>query len=388
MSEVASDSGSMWAFIFGGNWVALGILLLLMVMSAVSWAIIIVKWLQLRQVRAENAYFLAYFRGEHPLAEIAAMARKLPASSLARMFLEGNQEIASFRQAMEKSTNPSDARERLLNSLSRRLESVYNQQSELLEARLPLATSPDLNQSSPTISARREIQMSEVASDSGSMWAFIFGGNWVALGILLLLMVMSAVSWAIIIVKWLQLRQVRAENAYFLAYFRGEHPLAEIAAMARKLPASSLARMFLEGNQEIASFRQAMEKSTNPSDARERLLNSLSRRLESVYNQQSELLEARLPHLAVVSGSAPYIGLFGTVLGIIDSFRSIATMGVTSLAVVAPGISEALVATAAGLMAAIPALIAYNMFRNRLREITTHMKNFALDVTNRLERLL
>lgn len=230
--------------------------------------------------------------------------------------------------------------------------------------------------------------MSEVANDSGSLWAFIFSGNWVALGILLLLMVMSAISWAIIIVKWLQLRQVRAENAYFLTYFEGQHPLAEIAAMARKLPASSLARMFLESNQEIATFRQTMDKGISPSEARERLLNSLSRRLERVYNQQSELLERRLPHLAVVSGSAPYIGLFGTVLGIIDAFRNIATMGVTSLAVVAPGISEALVATAAGLMAAIPALIAYNMFRNRLREITTHMKNFALDVTNRLERLL
>lgn len=230
--------------------------------------------------------------------------------------------------------------------------------------------------------------MSEVANDSGSLWDFIFSGNWVALGILLLLMFMSAISWAIIIVKWLQLRQVRAENAYFLAYFEGEHALAEIAAMARKLPASSLARMFLESNREIATFRQTMDKGASPSESRERLLNSLSRRLESVYNQQSELLERRLPHLAVVSGSAPYIGLFGTVLGIIDAFRNIATMGVTSLAVVAPGISEALVATAAGLMAAIPALIAYNMFRSRLREITTHMKNFALEVTNRLERLL
>ena len=230
--------------------------------------------------------------------------------------------------------------------------------------------------------------MSEAASESGSVWAFIFSGNWVAFAILLLLMIMSALSWAIIIIKWLQLRQVRAENSYFHAYFLADHPLSEIAAMAQKLQASSLGRMFLAGNQEIASFRQSLEKGANPADARERLMNSLTRRLESVYNQQGELLEKRLPLLAVVSSSSPYIGLFGTVLGIIDAFRSIATMGVTSLAVVAPGISEALVATAAGLMAAIPALIAYNLFRNRLREITTQMKNFALDITNRLERLL
>ena len=89
-----------------------------------------------------------------------------------------------------------------------------------------------------------------------------------------------------------------------------------------------------------------------------------------------------------MSSSAPFIGLFGTVLGIIDAFAGIGTAGVTSLAVVAPGISVALVATAAGLMAAIPALIAYNIYRNRLRELNMQMKNFALDATNRLERLL
>ena len=110
--------------------------------------------------------------------------------------------------------------------------------------------------------------------------------------------------------------------------------------------------------------------------------------MERVYNQQNLLLERRLSFLAMVSSSAPYIGLFGTVLGIIDAFSDIGTTGVTSLAVVAPGISEALIATAAGLMAAIPALIAYNLFRNRLRDLNTQMKNFALDVTNRMERLL
>lgn len=230
--------------------------------------------------------------------------------------------------------------------------------------------------------------MSEAASDSGSIWSFIFSGNWVALAVLLLLMMMSAYSWAIIIIKWLQLRQVRAENSYFQAYFQADHPLSEVLAMAQKLQASSLGRMFQAGNKEIASFRQSLDKNANLSDARERLMNALSRALEGAYNQQTELLEKRLPVLATVSSSAPYIGLFGTVLGIIDAFRNIATMGVTSLAVVAPGISEALVATAAGLMAAIPALIAYNMFRNGLREITTQMRIFALDVTNRLERLL
>ena len=147
--------------------------------------------------------------------------------------------------------------------------------------------------------------------------------------------------------------------------------------------------MFAASFREITSFRQKMEeRPAPPVDMRERLLQTLSRRLETVYNRQNEQLEARLSVLAIVSSASPYIGLFGTVLGIIDAFRSIATMGVTSLAVVAPGISEALVATAAGLMAAIPALIGYNLSRNRVREFNVQMKNFALDVTNRLERLI
>ena len=114
----------------------------------------------------------------------------------------------------------------------------------------------------------------------------------------------------------------------------------------------------------------------------------ISRRLETIYNQQNIILESRLPFLATVSSSAPFLGLLGTVLGIIDAFQNIGQMGVTSLAVVAPGISVALITTAAGLLAAIPALIAYNAYRSRIREISVDMKNFALEVTNRFERLL
>jgi len=240
----------------------------------------------------------------------------------------------------------------------------------------------------PAFDGSREKPMAEGAIDSGTIWSMIFTGSWVALGILFILMMMSALSWTVIIVKWLQFRQVHAENRHFQTYFLADHPLSNVFTMSQKLQASSLARMFAAAYREINAFRKSLEGGDAVPDARERLLNSLSRRLESVYNQQSEVLEKRLPMLAVVSSSAVYIGLLGTVLGIIDAFRSIATMGVTSLAVVAPGISEALVATAAGLMAAIPALIAYNMFRNRMRESTTQMKNFALEVTNRLERLL
>ncbi len=220
------------------------------------------------------------------------------------------------------------------------------------------------------------------------MWSLIFTGNWLALIILVILLLMSVHSWTVIVTKWLQIRSTVAENRHFYSVFQRDQPLATLYGLSQKFAASPLAKMFEASYREINLFRDQMEHGAVSSAARERLMTNVSRSLERAYNQQNQRLERRLPSLAVVSSSAPFIGLFGTVLGIIDAFAGIGTAGVTSLAVVAPGISVALVATAAGLMAAIPALIAYNIYRNRLRELNVQMKNFALDVTNRLERLL
>ena len=220
------------------------------------------------------------------------------------------------------------------------------------------------------------------------MWSLIFTGNWLALIILVILLLMSVHSWTVIVTKWLQIRSTVAENRHFYSVFQRDQPLATLYGLSQKFAASPLAKMFEASYREINLFRDQMEHGAVSSASRERLMTNVSRSLERAYNQQNQRLERRLPSLAVVSSSAPFIGLFGTVLGIIDAFAGIGTAGVTSLAVVAPGISVALVATAAGLMAAIPALIAYNIYRNRLRELNVQMKNFALDVTNRFERLL
>jgi biopolymer transport protein TolQ len=225
------------------------------------------------------------------------------------------------------------------------------------------------------------------------VWSLIFTGNLLALIILIVLMLMSVLSWTVIVTKWLQLRATAAENRHFYSVYTRDQPLSNLYSMAQKFGASPLARMFEVSYREIGSFRQQLEQAGGSGGGggaavRERLMTNLGRSLERTYNQQNLRLENWLPTLAIVSSASPYIGLFGTVLGIIDAFAGIGTTGVTSLAVVAPGISEALVATAAGLMAAIPALIAYNIYRNRLRELNTQMKNFALDVSNRLERLL
>ena len=220
------------------------------------------------------------------------------------------------------------------------------------------------------------------------MWSLIFTGNWLTLAILGLLVCLSILSWAIIASKLLFMRGVVAENRHFHTTYQREQTVANIYTLSQKMRNSPLARMFEVSYMEIATFRSQLEKAGTLKDSRDRLMLNLSRTLERIYNQQNLRLEFGLPLLAVISSSAPYIGLFGTVIGIIDAFSKIGTTGVTSLAVVAPGISEALVATAMGLVAAIPSLMAYNIFRNRIREQSVLMKNFALDVTNRLERLL
>ena len=230
------------------------------------------------------------------------------------------------------------------------------------------------------------------------LWSLLIGGDWVASGILLILAGMSVGSWAVILIKWIQFRQVRGENEFFQDIFARKPTHREISDSAKRLRISPLARMYEGSYREVISYRTDIEKSAGSAKAgqdklqiavyfRERLLERLLRTQDKNYNAQSVTLERRLPMLATVSGAAPFIGLFGTVLGIIDAFRSIGMSGVTSLAVVAPGISEALVATAAGLFAAIPALVAYNVFRNTIRETSTELKNFALEITNRLDKI-
>jgi biopolymer transport protein TolQ len=114
----------------------------------------------------------------------------------------------------------------------------------------------------------------------------------------------------------------------------------------------------------------------------------LERTMEQCFNEQYTQIENRLNLLATISSAAPFVGLFGTVLGIIDSFQNIGTSGLTSLAAVAPGISEALIATAAGLLAAIPALIAYNLFRNQARSLGNDLRDFSRELSNRIEWIL
>ena len=222
-----------------------------------------------------------------------------------------------------------------------------------------------------------------------SIVGMVLGGSLIAKLILLLLAIMSALSWAVIIIKSLQYSNIRKENKKFYQTYLNESSLNQIKKVSSDYPYSSYASMYSATYQEAARMSQRIQRTTPNVTENISMLPHLSQQLQRIIeqniNERFSFIESRLNILATISSAAPFIGLFGTVLGIINSFQSIGTSGVTSLAAVAPGISEALVATAAGLLAAIPAIMAYNFFRNQSRLLTNNMRNFGMELTNRFE---
>jgi biopolymer transport protein TolQ len=228
----------------------------------------------------------------------------------------------------------------------------------------------------------------------GSFGELIAGAGLVAKFVLLVLFLLSVVCWAIIFQKAMQFRAVNGESARFLKVYRESRRFSVVAGGAKRLRASPLARVYLAAYQELGGTGHALpDLMDGPAEdgeegiAPERL-DSIQRAMRRVQATEVERMERYLPFLATTASSGPFIGLFGTVWGIISSFQSIGTQGSASLAVVAPGIAEALIATAAGLAAAIPAVIAYNFFVGRVRHWTMEMDNFALEMANLVERRL
>ena len=222
-----------------------------------------------------------------------------------------------------------------------------------------------------------------------SIVGMVLGGSLIAKLVLLILALMSALSWAIIIIKALQYHNIRKEDQKFYQIYLNESSLNQIKKVSSEYLFSAFSFIFSATYQEAARMSQRIQRSSPDISESNSMLPYLSQQLQRVIektiNERYSFIENRLNFLATISSAAPFIGLFGTVLGIINSFQSIGTTGVTSLASVAPGISEALVATAAGLLAAIPALMAYNYFRNQARLLTNTMRNFGMEITNRFE---
>jgi len=192
--------------------------------------------------------------------------------------------------------------------------------------------------------------------------------------VLLILATFSVVSWAIIIQKWRELRIAEGEDEEFLEMFHGGS-FSNAHNLARELQASPLAAIFLAAVGE-AQHLAKQSGQTAPIRLNPGQVKLLVRHLGWIIGEENRRLERGLSFLATTGSSAPFIGLFGTVVGIINSFQSIGAAGSASLAVVAPGIAEALIATAVGLFAAIPAVMGYNRFVSELRHIGDDVERF------------
>ena len=212
--------------------------------------------------------------------------------------------------------------------------------------------------------------------------------------VLAILVLFSVASWAIILQKLWTFRLLERETARFLDVFRRSSKLSEVQAVCQTVSATPLVGVFQAGYAEMnAQFRvtsSAGSTTANPGGASARpalkSLEGVDRALIRAATNEIGKLERRMTFLATTAGVTPFIGLFGTVVGIMIAFQRIGASGSTNLAIVAPGISEALVATAAGLFAAIPALVFYNHFTHRVKELSATMDDFALEFLNIAER--
>jgi biopolymer transport protein TolQ len=201
--------------------------------------------------------------------------------------------------------------------------------------------------------------------------------------VLLVLLFFSVFSWAIIFYKRKAIKAASSQSQKFLKAFRRSKNLSEVNEAARKYQGSPLAALFQSGFKEMAHLsRSNPQNSINSSK-----LETLSRVLTKASNAEVSRLEKLMSFLATTGSVTPFIGLFGTVWGIMDAFQKIGIVRSASLVTVAPGIAEALIATAFGLFAAIPAVIAYNHFLHRIKELITEMEDFSLEFLNIAERL-
>ena len=228
------------------------------------------------------------------------------------------------------------------------------------------------------------------ANPGSSIIHMVFGAGTVVKLVLIILLLLSVACWAIIFLKHRLFKRVSKESSRFLNLFWNSKSLVAVFREAKKMEESPLAEIFRVGYLELGRLSKSSdrEKTNNPGDLELQMawMDNMERSLRSAVNGELQRLEKALSLLATTGNAAPFIGLFGTVWGIMIAFQGIGLKGSATLAVVAPGISEALIATAAGLAAAIPAVVAYNHFTNKVRNQETEMVNFSNDFLNIVKR--
>ena len=221
-----------------------------------------------------------------------------------------------------------------------------------------------------------------------SLWEFFQRSGPIAKIVFTILTLFSLASWAVMIGKIVQFRRAGAQSDKFLKLFRESKRFSEVSTASAKLAASPMVGLFQSGYAEIDAQVRSQHEAAGGEAQRYRIrsLTGVERSLQRAIGVELLGLSRGVPLLATTAAATPFIGLFGTVWGILISFRDIGLSGSTSIVAVAPGIAEALINTAAGLGAAIPALIGFNHFATRLRRLRAEMDDFVLEFLNLAER--
>ncbi len=227
-----------------------------------------------------------------------------------------------------------------------------------------------------------------------TLLSHILSTNIVVKLVLLILLFFSLTSWAIIFYKFRYLNKAKKENKEFLDIFWDSKKLDYVFSAAKSFNYSPIAFMFKAAYKELVNIKKSsgnpqtrlIPEEYNNNNAKENNLHPIERVLKQSQITAIAKLEMSLPFLATTGSTSPFIGLFGTVWGIMTSFESIQKAGTAGLAVVAPGIADSLIATAAGLFAAIPAVIAYNYYTNKVRVLVNETDDFAYEFISIVER--
>ncbi len=245
-----------------------------------------------------------------------------------------------------------------------------------------------MNQILAATSIQSANQTVSVAVQTG-IWDAVISASLIVQFTLFILVALSVVCWAIIIIKKQQFNQLKKANSEFLDFFWKANSLDDIFDFLKDFPDSNLARVFKSGYLELrklADSNLGIKKESGELTPLLHGIDNLERALRKAAEEEISIMEQRLNLLATTGSTGPFIGLFGTVWGIMSAFQKIGATKMATLAVVAPGISEALIATAIGLAAAIPATVAYNHFLTDIRKLDLEISSFAADFLNIAKR--
>lgn len=228
----------------------------------------------------------------------------------------------------------------------------------------------------------------ETDMSSQSIFSRALQGGLIVFACLSILVGMSVVTWAIVVSKYVYLMRVQKTSDAFIKSFWDSRSLNDLNGRLGEYPYSPVREVFRSGYAELVRGSQLREQAQHQELAVNAALDNLNRALGKAKVFERRRLERFVSVLAISASVSPFIGLFGTVWGIMGAFEGIARTGSASLAAVAPGISEALIATAFGLAAAIPAVVGYNLFAGRIRTLMAHIDGFSVDFLNIVERYL